>query len=991
MRLSTVPAACRGRQGFNLHFQLDSRFVLHRPASTSPAQNLDKSRALWKDGQTDGEKPVSRQEKKRSYILSMFPYPSGSLHMGHVRVYTISDVLARYKRMKGYDVLHPMGWDAFGLPAENAAIERGADPRVWTTQNISKMKEQLTGMGVCFDWRTEFMTCSPSFYKHTQKLFLMLHNCGLAYQAEATVNWDPIDKTVLANEQVDSDGKSWRSGAVVEKIQLKQWFFRITAFQDSLLRDLDVLDKHDQWPERVLTQQRNWLGKSSGAKIKFGICIGESPWGQVTVFTTRPDTLFGVQYLALSIRHPIVQDLAHRLPKLRDFLSRAATLPPSSKEGFLLPGVQAINPIGIVASDGVQVEKLPVYVAPYVLSGYGEGAVMGVPGHDPRDLSFWRQQNPSNIVYVVVHATHDPVSISTVRSASELPEALVHPGVLNERCGPYSGMNSDEGGKQIIADLQSRGQLASTADSWRLRDWLISRQRYWGTPIPVVHCQSCGAVPVPEDQLPVELPKLDDSVKGKKGNPLEQIESWVNTTCPTCHQPAKRDTDTMDTFVDSSWYFMRFPDPQNPKQPFSKEAAEAWLPVDTYIGGVEHAILHLLYARFIYKFLASEGLLPQYQKRENFPAEPFTRLISQGMVHGKTFSDPATGRFLHPSEVDGAETANPMIKSSGLRPAITFEKMSKSKHNGVDPSVCIAKWGADATRAHILFSAPVSEILEWDEEKIVGIQRWFARVAKVVDMCHKRSSSTGCEKRDLGDLLIQCEKAPLTVEILNAPDHDLKNFSARDLDILLLVASTVRSVHHTLEHNVYALNTTISDLIKLTNKLLEVSDVVIDQSLLLWAASALLRMLAPIAPTFSEECWATLQQDPKVSAWCDQHWLGSNKFIFQTPFPSSLLTPEAQTLLQSQWMPVNCAVQVDGKLRFSMGIPPQFFHKGNKQGISKNKKEADIQMMQKDLAQLIVNSTEGRYWLTEKNQWEKRKRFIVVNKPDGSKLVNVVF
>lgn len=426
------------------------------------------------------------------------------------------------------------------------------------------------------------MTCSPSFYKHTQKLFLLLHKRGLAYQADALVNWDPVDKTVLANEQVDSDGRSWRSGAVVQIIQLRQWFFRITEYQDALLRDLDVLAEHNMWPERVLTQQRNWLGKSTGAHIRFGIQNDGSSSDKIEVYTTRPDTLFGVEYLALSTSHHIVQEVARRLPELRSFLSRAATLPPDSKEGFELPGITATNPLDLVFPEDIKAKQLPVYVAPYVLGGYGGGAVMGVPGHDSRDLSFWCQQDPTNPIRVVINPCNTSTGIDEMLPASELSEAHVEPGILNARCGKYCGLSSAEGGNQIVADLSNHGQHASMAENWRLRDWLISRQRYWGTPIPIVHCKSCGAVPVPEDQLPVELPKMDESLRGQTGNPLEKIQSWVNTACPTCEQPAKRDTDTMDTFVDSSWYFTRFPDSQNDTELFSKEAAKEFLPVDTY-------------------------------------------------------------------------------------------------------------------------------------------------------------------------------------------------------------------------------------------------------------------------------------------------------------------------------------------------------------------------------------------------------------------------
>lgn len=810
----------------------------------------------------------------------------------------------------------------------------------------------------------------------------MLHKRGLAYQAQALVNWDPVDKTVLANEQVNSDGRSWRSGAVVQKIPLRQWFFRITAFQDALLRDLDVLAENNRWPERVLSQQRNWLGRSTGAKLKFTIQIKESQNGQVEVYTTRPDTLFGVKYLALCTTHPIVQDLARHHPDLQRFLTRAASLPPDSKEGFLLPGVSATNPLSLIAPNDVQEKQLPVFVAPYVVSGYGEGAVMGVPGHDARDFAFWRQQSPSNPVPLVIQPADHATSQEMQFPARELSEAFVHPGVLTKQCGQYAGLSSKEGGEKIVTDLNRHGQYASFAENWRLRDWLISRQRYWGTPIPIVHCNSCGAVPVPDDDLPVELPKLDESIKDRMGNPLEKIESWVNTTCPSCGQAAKRDTDTMDTFVDSSWYFLRFPDSHNDNELFSKEAAGAHLPVDTYIGGVEHAILHLLYSRFIYKFLTSEGLLPQHQGQNSSPAEPFRKLVSQGMVHGKTFSDPSTGRFLHPSELDGVDTPNPVIKATGERPAITYEKMSKSKYNGVDPSVCIAKYGADATRAHMLFSAPVGEILEWDEEKIVGIQRWFGRVSKLVNTSCDICSNFYDTGFGLMSSLIAAEKRPLPPKALPY----LNFHSQTDLETLLFVSNTIKSVHHTFEHNPYALNTTVSDLIKLTNKLLTsaTSSSPPHPRLHLWSTTVLIRLLAPIAPTFTEQCWQILlKHESSISRICTAHWSrDSQTSIFHTHFPTSPLTSAAETLLSRQRSTIHCAVQINGKLRFNVDVPVE---------AETVPGEQQTQQAHDHLAEKILSTPEGKLWLTEKHRWEERKKVIVVEKGDGSRVVNFVF
>jgi leucyl-tRNA synthetase len=515
----------------------------------------------------------------------------------------------------------------------------------------------------------------------------------------------------------------------VEKVSLKQWFFKVTAFKEALLKDLDSLGETDRWPDRVLAMQRNWLGKSEGAIIRFPLqakredAISKDP---IQVFTTRPDTLVGVQYLALSLAHPLVVSLAKRSPKLQEFLDKASSFPEGSKAGYLLPDVYVKNPLSTLSDAPICTkELLPVYVAPYVLEGYGEGAVMGVPGHDTRDHEFWTQHRPDCPVREVVRPMEAPQISKTNQKQHEI---LTKPGVLTSRCGSMEGMTSQEAATKIVSDLEAAGKLAEASSNWKLRDWLISRQRYWGTPIPIVHCRQCGAVPVPVSDLPVELPALPGSYFHKKaGNPLESADDWVNTPCPRCAGPARRDTDTMDTFVDSSWYFMRYIDPHNLDQPFSPAKADATLPVDIYIGGIEHAILHLLYARFMSKFLASIALWPSGGGAANH-AEPFHRLITQGMVHGKTYSDPRTGRFLHPDEVDLRDPKAPTVTATGARPTISWEKMSKSKHNGVDPSTCIATYGADVTRAHMLFQAPVGQVLEWDDARIVGIQRWFGKL-----------------------------------------------------------------------------------------------------------------------------------------------------------------------------------------------------------------------------------------------------------------------
>ncbi|KAL3422622.1 leucyl-trna synthetase [Phlyctema vagabunda] len=690
----------------------------------------------WADWKSEGwNRNLGKEDAKSKYILAMFPYPSGDLHLGHLRVYTISDVLARFWSMQGYKVMHPIGWDAFGLPAENAAIERGIDPAVWTKQNIAKMKDQLQGMNGDWDWDREFATCDPSFYKHTQKIFLMLHARGLAYQAKSLVNYDPVDKTVLANEQVDANGCSWRSGAKVEKRNLKQWFLKISDYRDALLDDLEHLSKDSKWPERVLTMQQNWLGKSPGTRIQFPIKMKTARNApKIEVFTTRPDTLAGVQYIALAATHPLVVRAAKTDAGLRKFIASMEYLPSGSKNGYRLQSIQALNPINKYFPEGHAARSpLPVYVAPYVLGDYGEGAVMGVPGHDVRDFAFWKYHHQTEPIRLVVEP-----SDGTSHKIEDGPFLL--PGCLTADNGRFSGSSTAAATRDILKALESV-KLGSVSASWRLRDWLISRQRYWGTPIPIIHCNKCGPVPVPEADLPVKLPQVDlHWQKGNTGNPLETAGDWVNTACPKCKEPAKRDTDTMDTFVDSSWYFMRFSDSNNDHVPFSAVAANTMLPVDLYIGGVEHAILHLLYARFISKFLASTDLWPA-GSHPDIRGEPFRQLLTQGMVHGKTFSDPDTGRFLKPDEIDLRDPSNPVIIAKDTAAKISYEKMSKSKYNGVDPAATIEKYGADVVRAHILFQAPVTEVLEWDDKRITGISRWHKRLLVFIrDYVHSNTS-----------------------------------------------------------------------------------------------------------------------------------------------------------------------------------------------------------------------------------------------------------
>ncbi|TQV99221.1 leucyl-tRNA synthetase, mitochondrial precursor [Cordyceps javanica] len=848
--------------------------------------------AKWRKNWQDiaANEPTQNERVQRStntkYVLPMFPYPSGTLHLGHLRVYAIADVVARYHSLKGHDVLLPMGWDAFGLPAENAALERGVPPAGWTHTNIAKMKQQLGIMNGSWDWSNELASCDPEFYKHTQKLFLMLYEKGLAYQAEAEVNYDPVDKTVLANEQVDANGYSWRSGAKVEKKLLKQWFLRISDYREDLLRELDTLAKDDAWPEHVLAQQRNWLGKSTGALIKFPVmAMGQDLGSAIEVFTTRPDTLFGVQYIALAASHPVVRQLAEADPELRAFLDTLPGLPPDSKVGYVLPQLRAINPLAY-NDDTPDATKasLPVFVAPYVLGDYGEGAVMGVPGHDVRDHAFWKTHDSEQPVRYVIAESPD-------ESTSIIPaEPYVDHGFMTEHSGPFKGKSSGDTAK-IMVNMLKAAELASTVEKWRLRDWLISRQRYWGAPIPIIHCDSCGSVPVPEADLPVKLPDVEKHWQvGKAGNALESCPDFVKTECPKCKGPARRDTDTMDTFVDSSWYFARFVDAHNSKELFSPESTKA-LPVDIYIGGVEHAILHLLYSRFIFKFLAASSLIPQYSEETAGTAEPFKRLITQGMVHGKTFVDPANGKFLKPNEIDLSDAAQPKVAATGSPAEVRFEKMSKSKHNGVDPTEFIAKYGADATRAHMLFQAPVADELKWDESKISGVTRWLQRLH---DTVVKVSSATTAPTETVLDYL-QAKQANI---------GSMSKVEAEQLNTdVLLWRETQRIISNVTRayDQVYALNVIVSDLMTLTNALVGARDA---SAILQWhVADTMTRLMAPVVPAVAEECWSVLHPD-------------TASLFKSARFPEvdgslEVLKPQSQTTV----------IQINGKLRGNLELP----------------------------------------------------------------------
>ena len=650
------------------------------------------------------------------YVLEMFPYPSGRIHMGHVRNYAMGDVLARYKRARGFNVLHPMGWDAFGLPAENAAKQTGSHPKTWTYANIAAMKTQLKTMGLSFDWSREFATCDVDYYAQQQKLFTDMMRAGLVTRKKSKVNWDPVDETVLANEQV-IDGRGWRSGALVEQRELTQWFFKISDYSEDLLKAIDGLDG---WPDKVRIMQRNWIGKSEGLRLLFELSAnGKTTAPTIEVFTTRPDTLFGASFVALSADHPLTTELAAGDPALKAFVDEChrqgtatADIEKAEKQGHFT-GLTVKHPL----KPG---ETLPVYVANFVLMDYGTGAIFGCPAHDQRDLDFARKYS-LNVIPVVLPEGADPATFDVDNEAHVGPGTIYHSGFLD-------GL-SIEDAKKKIAEHFAGIQLGNRAQglvetNYRLRDWGVSRQRYWGCPIPVIHCDEHGAVPVPDDQLPVVLP--DDVTFDRPGNPLDHHPTWKHVTCPICGKPARRETDTMDTFVDSSWYFARFTAP-NAENPTIPGVANRWLPVDQYIGGVEHAILHLLYSRFFARAMHKTGHLGL--------DEPFKGMFTQGMVVHETYRD-ANGDWVLPADVNlegMGDTRRATHATSGAPIEIgSIEKMSKSKKNVVDPDEIVRTYGADTARWFMLSDSPPERDVQWTEAGIEGAGRFQQRIWKLV-------------------------------------------------------------------------------------------------------------------------------------------------------------------------------------------------------------------------------------------------------------------
>ncbi len=787
------------------------------------------------------------------YCLSMFPYPSGKLHMGHMRNYTIGDVISRYLGMRGRHVLQPMGWDAFGLPAENAAMANGVPPAKWTRNNIAHMRSQLKSLGFALDWERELATCDPDYYRWNQWFFLRLLKRGIAYKKTGVVNWDPVDQSVLANEQV-VDGRGWRSGALVEKREIPMYYLRITDYAQELL---DSIDQLDGWPDNVKTQQANWIGRSEGAEISFA-CGADT----IKVFTTRPDTLMGATYMAVAAEHPLAREAARNNPELAAFIEQCqkggvseAELATQEKLG-MDTGLKAIHPL-----TGAE---LPVWVANYVLMGYGEGAIMAVPGHDERDFEFaLKYELP--IVQVITRPEdaaydaqvwHDDYATKTGQ-------------LLNS--GPYDGLSCEAGFQAIVNDLEKR-EAGRARIQFRLRDWGISRQRYWGCPIPIIHCDDCGDVPVPDEDLPVRLP--EDLVPDGAGNPLARCEAFVNTTCPNCGKPARRETDTMDTFVDSSWYFLRYTCSGN-DQAMVDENTRAWMPVDQYIGGIEHAILHLLYARFWTKLMRDEGLVDV--------DEPFTRLLTQGMVLADTYyREDESGRkqWFNPADIDVERDDKGRFLRAVLRAdgqpveAGGVEKMAKSKNNGVDPQALVEQYGADTVRLFSMFASPPEQSLEWSDAGVEGAWRFLKRLWAGV---HAHLEAGGSD-------------SALDTAALDDAGRELRR----------LLHETIAKVGDDYGRR-YTFNTAIAAIMEFSNHLNRYQQAeTADRALCQEAWSSIVRLIAPVTPHIAEALWQAL---------------GHAGSVFKAGWPE---VDESALVRQT----VTLVVQVNGKVRGRLALTP---------------------------------------------------------------------
>ena len=811
--------------------------------------NFREAEAKWQKTWTakDSFKTEDNSSKPKYYVLEMFPYPSGRLHMGHVRNYTLGDVVARHKKAKGFNVMHPMGWDAFGLPAENAALERGVHPGKWTRQNIADMKAQFTPLGLSLDWSREISSCEPEYYKHEQKMFLDFLKGGLAYRKESWVNWDPVEHTVLANEQV-IDGKGWRSGADVEQRKLNQWFLKITHYAEDLLQAIETLDR---WPDKVRLMQHNWIGRSEGARVTWPLLdgSGKETGDILEVFTTRPDTLFGASFCAVSAQHPVAAKLAENNPALVDFIAECskggtstAAIETAEKMGFDT-GLKAAHPF-------IPGKTVPLYVANFVLMAYGTGAIFGCPGHDERDMEFARKYGLP-VTCVVAPVGEDAEAFAAQLEAGNVAftddGVAIHSEFLN-------GLKVDATKRAAIEKLESIGRGKGTVQ-YRLRDWGISRQRYWGCPIPIIHCESCGAVPVPDKDLPVTLP--EDVTFDTPGNPLARHPTWKHVKCPTCSKDALRETDTFDTFFESSWYFARFCSPNLADHPFNEVEAMKWLPVDQYIGGVEHAVLHLLYSRFFTRAMSDCGYLNL--------KEPFAGMFTQGMVCHETYRA-ADGTWLEPGAVDW----NGTTATQNGAPVVVgrSEKMSKSKKNTVDPARILDTFGADAARLFMLSDSPPDRDLEWTDAGIEGAWRYLNRLWRLATMAN------------------EIPQGPLPTVLDPAP-----------AGVLRQIHRTIAAVGDDLEK--FRFNSAVARIRELTNALNDLNrDVIGGNAVFRFGVEILAQLINPLTPHIAEEIWQLL---------------GNPLILTEAPWPShdpALLEDDTVTI----------AVQVNGKLRGTITV-----------------------------------------------------------------------
>ena len=801
--------------------------------------------------------------RPKYYVLEMFPYPSGRIHMGHVRNYTMGDVVARAKRAMGYSVLHPMGWDAFGMPAENAAMASKSHPKTWTYANIATMKKQLQSMGLSLDWAREIATCDPSYYKHQQRMFLDFLKAGLVERKQSKVNWDPVDQTVLANEQV-IDGRGWRSGALVEQRELIQWFLKISDYSQDLLSALDGLDR---WPEKVRLMQKNWIGRSEGLLVRFMLEPSTTPnnESELEIFTTRPDTLFGARFLAISPDHPLAQAAAKKDDKLAAFIVACKHMGTSQAE--IDTAEKLAYDTGIKATHPFDANwKLPVYVANFILMEYGTGAIFGCPAHDQRDLDFVNTYNLGNTP-VVCPPGIEPQDFIITDTAYDGDGTMINSRFLD---GMTIEQAKEDVARRLEKDTRGNRPVAQRQVNYRLRDWGISRQRYWGCPIPIIHCEKCGVVPVPAKDLPVTLP--EDVTFDRPGNPLDRHPTWKNVACPQCHGDARRETDTMDTFVDSSWYFARFTDPWNTEAPTGRKAVDHWLPVDQYIGGIEHAILHLLYSRFFTRAMKKTGHIGL--------DEPFAGLFTQGMVVHETYRK-ADGSFVTPAEVtiDGAgDTRTAKLITTGEAVEIgSIEKMSKSKRNTVDPDDIIREYGADTARWFMLSDSPPERDVIWTEEGAQGAWRFVQKLWRIVG----------------------------EIAQLDAPASRPAEFSEAAMAVRKAAHGALSKVTDDVEKMRF--NRCIAHIYELANALNDaIGNVTSPQALtpdlafaLREAADILVQLFHPMMPHLAEECWAAL---------------GHKELVAQQSWPKL----EADLLVENS---ITLPVQVNGKKRADITVP----------------------------------------------------------------------